>query len=1715
MIIFLCFLLPPLIYIVLHRFLTAARYRLLIASVLLIAFISGSAVFVIPFYSDQWPEGTQVVWSGVEAADGALNIGGVREESLVGWPNGSFSPTLKAGYKGPKTISLETSEGGAFVFDDTKKIFLNGKTLEPEVAQKVEQLVVRLKVPLIGTDTLDIFDVAGQQLLTQVELPSTNPKKDQVLSMSSMLGRKTSETPDEANRIFQVEKWAARKRLLRTKSGEVRLLGNEIEKKECELPCRLIFQWPSQRLPVVINGDEKKLALIFLPPWRTASPLPPSDDNDKRSMVVTGSVRPGEKAFHLPLGYGPKETRRMVEYERDENNMPVFKKGPGVTWGQTPPPIYLPKELQPLPEEEVLGTGTQITSHLTMQIGDTPTSLALSTVSDLPSAARILLLLLTTYMAFAIIVFLTAPVISDHGSRRLVLGLAACLWNFMAFRLLMSLRFALEPHFLDDLTVKGVTLAFVGLVLIPLVMLLWARLRCHLMNDKLEGRERTKAFYTSLVIWLFVALGFLNTWFGTPQLWANVQTRFLPPMRWFAILSLLLLYVLGVIFILYRTDHKDPRIKGYHFVFLGPLRFDVWLSRAGRDRWADMAHKPINSWGYALALMASFAALSFVTFFLLPPLTLLALSKAFVPSMVREVFILFFFCLVPALLWLASKNYHTSKQGHVADWKRQLFFAFIIILPAVFAVPVVIGDAGSVLETLAIFIPTTLLLLARPRRLTGWVSLAALVVLFCGSTLVYKNLLRLIPILPGESEVRLLVFREGPETLSRVLFADTTGESDISLRKLRDAYQHTWEDQAMVYEGQWMGLGYGNAPTRLSQVRQDTLQYDSLYSFFIASEHGFVGSVSLLALYALPLILILLSGWRARFDYGRAAAVVIASAFWLEAIFHAGMNVGAFPLTGRNIPLASINSLTDLLRWLLLFAFAIQAVLWRFAFKPNEDTGGGVDEAKEISEAEFLPEIKGPSLEKRPGEEDAPPTSRRKAIGLYLLAVAVLMSVPLLLLSRVIWADLKIIGSSEYQNPFEWKGVLARADAAIADGKITVDPQTGRVSSNFGFEVANGALIQQEILRFNALSLEEKLEGETNKDFETNVKNVKSVAEFNKLLDDLRREELIEQRDVRPSLFRLLPPLKWYNGTKVEMRGGYRLTTNPAFNSQLNFRAGSNPQNFPRVTFRDGQKVLIGPAWVSGKWVTVFDPDVRLSWLKLLGRAMDAEWKRLTPEEAQKRYGTLSLDDSLQLTAIKFTADKGKDAFDKMFEKKEVETDRRKTDDTNEENELPLPPRVALTVMNFNGEVLALGGYPRMTAGNEWRGDLRDGFLPSSEWVEREAPRSLRSLFGGDRNFDRMVVGSASKPMWAEVVLSIHDDLDKRLAVNGLAGYESEVFSIAIKGDPWEVRESRWTNFTQFLSNSDNRYQVRLGFLGLAMPSVSGIQDDGKSSSASESMNGGKSVWGRVPKFQSTIVFNKNKPQSMTGLADTALARNFERMFAIGTGQKKYGDRYSFWTKNETDDRDSGDLSAGRRSQASATRLFTAIAPERANLYLNEIEDPRHYVTLLLGGGSNRWANVELAAAFGTCLTGKPLVAHIIKNDIPFEFFDNKDDSESRISFNAIAAKVRPGLEQVVENGTATERLKEAGAMSYLSFLKSKGYRLYAKTGTLHSTGTRDMSRIIFAVVKWKNEGKGEVEVGLIFSLVSERADTGAATLWLGEFLNSNQKDINRLLGLK
>ncbi len=84
--------------------------------------------------------------------------------------------------------------------------------------------------------------------------------------------------------------------------------------------------------------------------------------------------------------------------------------------------------------------------------------------------------------------------------------------------------------------------------------------------------------------------------------------------------------------------------------------------------------------------------------------------------------------------------------------------------------------------------------------------------------------------------------------------------------------------------------------------------------------------------------------------------------------------------------------------------------------------------------------------------------------------------------------------------------------------------------------------------------------------------------------------------------------------------------------------------------------------------------------------------------------------------------------------------------------------------------------------------------------------------------------------------------------------------------------------------------------------------------------------------------------------------------------------------------------------------------------------------------------------------------------------------------------------------------MRTTGALGALARLPN--VKVYAKTGTLATgvSANRDTSRILLALIKWKDESQGIVESGLIFSVVAEQAAGGVSTKWLGEFINRHRE---------
>src|SRR5207237_10363893 len=123
------------------------------------------------------------------------------------------------------------------------------------------------------------------------------------------------------------------------------------------------------------------------------------------------------------------------------------------------------------------------------------------------------------------------------------------------------------------------------------------------------------------------------------------------------------------------------------------------------------------------------------------------------------------------------------------------------------------------------------------------------------------------------------------------------------------------------------------------------------------------------------------------------------------------------------------------------------------------------------------------------------------------------------------------------------------------------------------------------------------------------------------------------------------------------------------------------------------------------------------------------------------------------------------------------------------------------------------------------------------------------------------IMGSSTKPLWAAAVLSVHPNLDQKLMTRGAEQMESDVFGIRLPVG-WEVHGSgTWIDFKNYLAQSDNRYQVRLGFLGLVETFGGDVTDEGTSHSERESLRGSPpQPWRKFPKFPSEMNFSNVQP---------------------------------------------------------------------------------------------------------------------------------------------------------------------------------------------------------------------------------------------------------------
>jgi hypothetical protein len=1696
-----------------------------------------------------WPASTQVAWTAAEAIDrtsGAMVIGGPESSATIGWPNGAFWPEVRVAPAG-EGLQIGTRGGSALVRVDGKYVNGDGIALGDggkqlgkfSIELKRRGWLWRRKI-LIGRTPM------AEPLIVLTPPPphATRARALDALLVSRLNDLRRSGEVELAT-INALEQWAGSLRVLMPDEDELRVIGDREPAREmtvAKAPAQVEILWPRRRLVMRVMNDGGAARLSFEPPWTRTTSLPPFEEG-KSTLTFAREPSAGANTFLLPLGHGAADFRHNVAMQLSPDGLARFRDGADLAapasrkaprWVRQDQPSVLGRAFAPnrslssvrVPLAASKGAGLLLT---------------ITTVRDLPTPRALLIALFCAWVAF--VAFVAS--IAFGRVRRLRLrdlwcigGILVATWSILLVRVLLAVRYLLTPTAVDEVTAKGLAGSLAALVILPgfiaLAVRLWLHHRPGIAHDS-GSSGGTIAVALTLVAGAVVEFVIMPR-----QILPNLSVLYLP-----STFDRLLLVVYGVAAL----------------AILGALgksiaAFWQWPYRAtfetGRTFWQalnEAAQQPpdpnvfkrytIDPFRRVFAALLSPALKPLFFGWCGATVAILVLSRV-APEYVRQIIAPLWMVGVPALLLLARPVANTQNALSVLDAPDatrapqkleptlpDTIATVVVLLFAPVAIMLgVLGDFGAIYSVLAFWFPLALLLL-----LTSSVRLAAtlLVVLATGVTVAYWALLGSYAIAPGMTEhilSRVEVMKHGSSAQEWLLDLEAPSAGDahsVTAANVRNALVHEWEHMAMVRKGGWLGLGFNRAPASQSFIRQDTIQYDSVYSFFIAGDHGVVGGLFLMALFAAPIALLLMR--RTRLRVGDLLAIAIAASFLGEALTHAAMNVSQLWFSGRNLPLLATASNSDVLRWALLLGLMCQALLWSSGLRA--DAFDTIPETAVTRTSVFDPEF---------GERRRRWMNRSVMIAIVVLGAVVAyvsrdfawlafaLTIPLAMLLRtreyaalallpalmifvlVVRGSVHALQSAEF-DVLTWSRLLKRVDEMHDAGLLRFDPKTKLIvfrdaEGKFTSRPTGATLLEAEVLRFNSLPANLRIDGGRESLPPSFFNGVTDPGTYYTRMFELWERETELATRTRPSVFAIRREERDAEGT-AETR--YEVTGNPDYNIVHSFAEERDASEVQPVSIRgdmrgDGKDVpLLGRAWAMGHWVYAPTQDARrlgLGWMTQYGDAL----LRVRPGR-RARLGKLTLDAELQrLTQATV------DAAGREIHRGLITAGARS----------PLPPRVAFTIMNGKtGEVLAMSSWPRAAASDNW--SSRTVSQGGQSWVEREppsswlsttAPLSLASRQAVDHNFAAIEMGSAAKPFWATAALVVHPDLDRLLWVRngdcdrvvGKRCYERQMFGANI-GKGWQVSAMpRWVDFNTYLAASDNRYHTRLGMLALARADGDRIADDGRGHSPSgrESLTGRPVAWDRYPALADSTGHTREKPRVLANLHEQRLAVTMRDLFGVRTGApsaegelRRY--HLAFWSGDEADD----------LRTSEALEPLAIVSPEAVDLRLNRISGTRDYIAVLLGGATSRWSNIDAAAAFSSLAMRRPIVPHIVAGVTSPKPLASRTAAFDKDAI-AAAEKLDDGLQRVISEGTALHIRPQ------LRSLQAR-YDVYAKTGTLATVDPeRPTSRILLIVVA--RDERGVPRNAVTMSFVAERTSPGFATAQLGKFIDNYEAELVRLL---
>jgi hypothetical protein len=1719
--------------------------------VILLATLFAVPVVLGPLVSvAEWPRSTQVAWTAVESLDrsgGALAIGGPEHSAAIGWPNGMFWPEVRVEPDGGG-LRLHTRGGSALVRVDGKYINGDAVTLGGGGKQLGKFSIELARTGWLRRRKLLIGRTPMAEPLIVLNPPPVHATRARALDslMASRLNDLRKSGKSDLATIHALEQWAGSLRVLMTDEDELRLIGDREPARETAIaqsPAQVEILWPRRRLVMRLTNEDGAARLSFEPPWTRTTSLPPFEAG-KSSLTFAREASAGANTFLLPLGHGAAEFRHTSALQLSPDGLPRFTHGAdlatqpsrnGPSWMRQAKPSVLSRAFQP---NRSLSS-VRAPLALPEGIGNGGLLLTITTVRDLPTPRALLIALLCAWLA--LVLFVASIAFGRMQRLRLrdlwcIGGIIAAIWSILLVRVLLAVRYLLTPTAVDEVTAKGLAGTLAALVIVPgfiaLAVRLWLHHRPGIARD-------TRSTAVTIAVAIAMVAGAIVEFVIMPrEVLPNLSELFLP-----SPFDRLLLVVYGVA----ALAILGALGKQFAAVWQWPYRATF---EAGRTFWQALnaaeqqppnpnlfrrhAVDPVKR---VFAALLSPALKPLFLGWCVAAVGILVLSR-FAPEYVRQIIAPFWMVGVPALLLLARPVANAQNALLVLDSTgaapptpvepslADTIATVVVLLFAPVAVMLgILGDFGAIYSVLAFWFPLALLML-----LTSSVRLAAtlLAVLATGVAVAYWALLGTYAIAPGMTEhilSRVEVMKHGSSAQEWLfdLEAPSAGDArSVTAANVRNALVHEWEHMAMVRKGGWSGLGFNHAPASQSFIRQDTIQYDSVYSFFIAGEHGLFGGLMLVAMFAAPVALLLMR--RTRLRVGDLLAIAIAASFLGEAVAHAAMNVSQLWFSGRNLPLLATASNSDVLRWALLLGVMCQALLWSSGLRA--DAFDSIPETAVTRTTVYDPDF---------GQRRRRFFNRGVMIAIVLLGLVVsiasgdfawlafALTVPLAMRLRtreyaalallpalvvtvlVVRGSLRALGSSEF-DVLTWSRLLKRVDELHAAGMLRFDPQKKLIlfrdgDGHFTSRPTGSTLLEAEVLRFNSLPANLRIDGGRESLPASFFNGVTDPGTYYTRMFELWQRETELAVRTRPSVFAIR---RVENDVEGVAETTFEVTGNPDYNIVHSFDAARGEEEVQPVSIRGrrGDVPLLGRAWAMGHWLYAPTQESRrlgLGWMTQFGDAL----LRVRPER-RGRLGKLTLDADLQRLTQAAVDVAGREIHSGLITAGAAS---------------PLPPRVAFTIMRgTTGEVLAMSSWPRAAGSDNW--SSRTVSQGGQSWVEREppsswlsttAPRSLASRQAVDHNFAAIEMGSAAKPFWATAALTVHPNLDRLLWVrngdcdrmSGERCYERQMFGEDI-GKGWQVsRIARWVDFTTYLAASDNRYHTRLGLLALARAEGDGIADDGRGRSPSgrESLTGRPVPWDRYPALSDSTGHTRDKPRAIANLHEQKLALMMRDLFGIRTGApsaegelRRY--HVSFWSGNELDD----------LRTSEALEPLAIVSPEAVDLGLNRITGTRDFIAVLLGGGSSRWSNIDAAAAFSSWAMHRPVVAHIVagvESPTPLASRTEAFDKDAA----AAADKLRDGLQRVLTEGTALHIRPQ------LRSLRAR-YDVYAKTGTLATVDPdRPTSRILLIVVARDDQGRPRNAVTMSF--VAERTSPGFATAQLGRFINNHEAELVRLLEMR